>query len=264
MNSAIFGTENLVKEGTSVSPNEVGALIGKGASGAKQCISGAWKMYEKLQASKNPVEEDKPSLKIIFHPLKEEELSTEWTDQVWIEIQSESEAMIKLAQLSVKKHIKNYLAKKSLSPQEFIIDIPHRLLGKLIGKKAAGLNRILKDTVYENKTLMIHQNDIETAKTARLRIKELEFDEKTSQKIINYLNERKNRNFLGWAPDPDDDYEEHISITVTFKRDVEPFTDSNLYFERLRSVIIDRIIQIKNQDEEQMDEINECLGIDED
>ena len=57
MNSVTIGTENLVKEGTSVSPNEVGALIGKGATGAKSCISGAWKMYEKLQSNPSSVTE---------------------------------------------------------------------------------------------------------------------------------------------------------------------------------------------------------------
>ena len=259
-----FGTKDLISEGSVVHPNDVGALIGKGASGAKKCISGAWKMYEKLQSSKNPVKENKPTLRIIFHPLKEEQENPQYPEQVWIEIQSESEAMKKLSQLSVKKHIADFINQKSLGHQEFIIDIPHRLLGKLIGKKAAGLNRLLNDAVYENKTIMIHHDDVETAKTARLRIKELEFDEPNSQKVINYFKARNNRSFLGWPPEPEDDYIEHISITVSFKTDAKPFNDILLYLERLRSVIADRVCQLKEQDDEQMDEINECLGISDD
>mgnify|MGYP004207218393 CR=1 FL=1 len=34
-----FGTKDLISEGSFVHPNDVGALIGKGASGAKKCIS---------------------------------------------------------------------------------------------------------------------------------------------------------------------------------------------------------------------------------
>ena len=259
-----FGTKDLISEGSVVQPNDVGALIGKGASGAKKCISGAWKMYEKLQSSKNPVKENKPTLRIIFHPLKEEQENPQYPEQVWIEIQSESEAMKKLSQLSVKKHIADFINQKSLGHQEFIIDIPHRLLGKLIGKKASGLNRLLNDAIYENKTIKIHHDDVETAKTARIRIKELEFDEPNSQKVINYYKERNNRSFLGWPPEPEDDYIEHISITVSFKRDAKPFNDILLYLERLRSVIADRVCQLKEQDDEQMDEINECLGISDD
>ena len=258
-----FGTKDLVSEGSFVHPNDVGALIGKGASGAKKCISGAWKMYEKLQSSKRAVKENKPTLKIIFHPLKEEQEqeNTEFPGQVWIEIKTESDPMLKLAQLSVKKHIKNFLSKKSLGSHEFIIDIPHRLLGRLIGKRATGLNRLLKDTIYNNRNIMIHQDDIKTAETARLQIKNLEFEEATSQKIIDYVNQRQNRCFLGWPIESDDDYTEHISIIITFNHNANPFLDIELYLERIRSVISDRIMDIKAQDEEQMDEINECLGI---
>tara|TARA_Y100000817_G_scaffold314561_1_gene313883 strand:- start:3866 stop:4657 length:792 start_codon:yes stop_codon:yes gene_type:complete len=260
MKTQSFGTKDLVNEGSVVHPSDVGALIGKGASGAKKCISEAWKMYEKLQSSKMAVKENKPKLKIIFHPLKEEQENTEFPEQVWIEIKTESDPMLKLAQLSVKKHIKDFLSKKTLGSHEYIIDIPHRLLGKLIGKRATGLNRLLKDTIYNNGNIMIHQDDIKTAETARLQIKNLEFEEQTSQKIIDYANQRKNRYFLGWPIEPDDDYTEHISIIITFNYNANPFLDIQLYLERIRSVISDRIMDIKEQDEEQMDEINECLG----
>tara|TARA_Y100001970_G_C14149957_1_gene812088 strand:+ start:380 stop:1174 length:795 start_codon:yes stop_codon:yes gene_type:complete len=262
MKKCTFGTLDLVTEGSSIHSRDVGALIGKKASGIKKCISGAWEMYEKLQSSDNPVDEKKPSLKIIYHPLKDEPVNPEYPEQVWVEIISESETMQKIARLSVKKSVKEFLCKKTLDSQEFIIEIPHRLLGKLIGKKAAGLNNILNKAIFEKKKVMIDQNDVEIAKTARLRIKELKFDEPNCQKIITYVKQRNNRCFLGWPPEIDDDYTEHISINLSFKRDSKPFNDIQIYLERIRNSIIDRIMEIKEFDNQQMDEINECLGFD--
>ena len=110
---------------------------------------------------------------------------------------------------------------------------------------------------------MIDVADVPTAQTARLRINELKFDEKgDSKKLIAQVEARSNRSFLGWPPSDDDAYEEHISITVSFKRDCKPFNDIQLYRERLSSVICDRVQNIKDQDEDEMDEINECLGHD--
>ena len=246
-----------------VEVSDIGGIIGSAAVGAKGCIAGSWTMYDKVQSSNNRVEEKKPSLKIVFHPLRGESDSTEFPEQVWVQVFSESDTMLKLAQLSVKKHINGFLARKSLSPQEFYIEFPHHLLGKLIGKKASGLNRLLVDAIHQNKHTMIDVADIPTAQTARLRINELKVDDKgDSKKLIAQVEARSNRCFLGWPPSDDDAYEEHISITVSFKRECEPFNDIQLYSERLKSVICDRVQNIKDQDEEDMDEINECLGHD--
>lgn len=261
MKPLVFGTEDFGEE-MIVSPKDVGALIGKGAVGAKRCISRTWNMYTKVQSSDKKIEEDNPTLKIVFHPLIDEEGDSEYLNQVWVEIFSDSETMRKLAQLSIKKHITEFLSMRTLSSQSYIIDFPHHLLGRLIGKKATGLNRLLKDTIYEGEATMILREDIVTAQTARLRIEELKFD--SCQGLIDYVGKRNNRIFLGWPPRPDDEYTEHIAITVSFKRDADPFIDLSLYLARLTEIITGRVQDIKYQEAEQMDEINECLGFDSD
>ena len=44
--------------------------------------------------------------------------------------------------------------------------------------------------------------------------------------------------------------------------DAKPFKDKALYQERFSEVVMSRISQIKDEDSDQMDEINECLGFD--
>lgn len=270
MKTLVFGTKDIAGEGTLVSPDEVGALIGKGARGAKKCISSTWKMYESVQASDKRIDEDKPSLKIVFHPLINEDQNSAYPEEAWVEVISESSSMQKLAQLVVKKHITEYIEKKvervpnSLSSHEYVVDFPHHLLGRLIGKKAFGLNRILDDVVSPKDCdqVMIHEDDVETASTARIKIKELTFENESIKSIIDYVNSRGNRTFPGWEPSLDEKYVEHVGIIISFKRDAKPFNDLPLYLERFRETIVDRIQDIKSQYDSQMEEISECLGFD--
>jgi hypothetical protein len=114
---------------------------------------------------------------------------------------------------------------------------------------------------------VIHRDDVETARTARLRVSQLGVgkDEKgCSKNIIDFVDQRSNRSFLGWPPSEDDKYEQYITLTLTFDRNAKSFTDQSLFIERLSGVINERVQQIMNQDEEQMDEINECLGFESD
>jgi hypothetical protein len=255
--------------GLTVVKKDLGSIIGEGAQGLKKVLSESWAMYERVQASENRVEEEKPKLRI---HLKEHD------EGVTAEIFTESETMQKLAQRSLDNHIascqkkkRNHIAscqkKKQFGPKDFIIEYPERLLGKLIGRQASGLNRILKDAIYQDKQIMIHKDDVETAKTARLRVSNLDFTRAGrfaagSKGIIEFVEQRANRSFLGWPPSDDDKYEQYIAITLSFKYDSKAFTDQQLYIERLSGVIVDRVQQIMGQDEEQMDEINECLGFD--
>jgi hypothetical protein len=245
------------RNGHTVLKEDLGSIIGKGAQGLKKVLSESWAMYERVQASENRVEEAKPKMRII---LKDHE------EGVTAEIFTESQTMQKLAQCSLDKHIASCQKKKQFGSKDFIIEYPERLLGKLIGRQASGLNRILKDAIYQDKQVMIHKDDVETAKTARLRVSELGVgmdDNGCSANIIEYVEQRSNRSFLGWPPSEDDKYEQYITITLSFKHDSKPFTDQQLYIERLSGVIVERVQQIMDQDEEQMDEINECLGFDE-
>jgi hypothetical protein len=247
------------RNGHTVLKEDIGGIIGKGAQGLKGVIKGAWAMYDRVQASEKRIEEEKPKpFRII---LKDHE------EGVTAEIHSESETMRKFAQRSLDKHVESCIKKKSLGGKEFFVEFPERLLGMLIGKKGSGLNRILKDTIYQDKKIVIHRDDVETARTARLRVSQPDVgkdDQGCSKNIIEYVEQRPNRSFLGWPPSQDDEYEQYITLTLTFDRNAKSFTDQQLYIERLSGVITERVQQIISQDEEQMDEINECLGFDSD
>lgn len=246
------------RNGHSVSPKDIGLIIGKGASGLKRVISGAWTMYERLQDSEKRVEEEKPKLRIV---LKDHE------EGIQVEIISESETMQKLAQKSLDKSIE-FMAKKrlheSLKTEYYMVDFPERLLGKLIGKSGQNLKRLQNDIIYEDKKVQIHKDDVNTAKTARIRVDSLgaEPDEEGKSKDIVEKGREQNSTFLGWPPSPDDDFDHYIKLTISFKRDATPFKEKSLYIERFTKVVMDRISQIKEEDSDQMDEINECLGFD--
>ena len=246
------------RNGHSVSPKDIGLIIGKGASGLKRVISGAWTMYERLQDSEKRVEEEKPKLRIV---LKDHE------EGIQVEIISESETMQKLAQKSLDKSIE-FMAKKrlhdSLKTEHYLVEFPERLLGKLIGKSGQNLKRLQNDIIYEDKKVQIHKDDVNTAKTARIRVDSLgaEPDEEGKSKDIVEKGKEQNTSFFGWPPSSDDDFEHYIKLTISFKRDAKPFTDKPLYTERFTKIVMDRISQIKEEDSDQMDEINECLGFD--
>lgn len=249
------------RNGLDITPSEIGLIIGKGASNLKRAISGSWTMYERLQSSEKKISEDKPKLRIV---LKEHD------DGIQAEIISDSVTMQKLAQKSLDRTIEFVMKKRtsnnSLKTEHFLVDFPERLLGKLIGRSGAGLKRIQNDIIYQNKKVMINRDDVETAKTARIRVDSLDSEpdeDGKSQNIIKKGSER-NTTFLGWPPSPEDDYEHHIKLSLSFKRDAEPLKERDIYIERFMQIIMNRITQIKQEDEDQMDEINECLGFDTD
>ena len=246
------------RNGHSVSPKDIGLIIGKGASGLKRVISGAWTMYERLQDSEKRVDEEKPKLRIV---LKDHE------EGIQVEIISESETMQKLAQKSLDKSI-DFMSKKrlhdTLKTEHFLIDFPERLLGKLIGKGGANLKRLQNDIIYQDKKVQIDKEDVATAKTARIRVESLDAEPDEDGKSGNIIDKgsEPNTDFIGWSPSVDDDFEHHIKITLSFKRDAKPFKDKPLYQEKFSETIMKRINQIKEEDSDQMDEINECLGFD--
>ena len=246
------------RNGLTVSPKDIGLIIGKGASGLKRVISGAWTMYERLQDSDKRIDEEKPKLRII---LKDHE------EGIMVEIISESETMRKLAQKSLDKSIE-FMAKKrlhdSLKTEHFLVEFPERLLGKLIGKSGQNLKRLQNDIIFQDKKVQIHEDDVATAKTARIRVESLDAgpDEDGKSGIIIDKGAEPNTNFLGWGPSLGEDYEHYIKITISFKRDAKPFVDKTLYQERFSAMVMKRIEQIREEDSDQMDEINECLGFD--
>ena len=230
-------------------PSDIGGIIGKGASGLKKVISESWNMYDMFQKSDKKIEEPKPTLRIRLN---------EDGESVIAEITSESEIMRKFAKNRLNKGVSDFHAKKSLRPHTFLAELPHHLLGKVIGNKARNLKRVLDNAIKENRQISIHEDDVETARTARLRIESPSFD--STQEIIDFKNKRKNITFLGWPPEPDDECVDHISITVTFHPQSNPFKDYALYIERLQSALNDSIQYVTEKHEEQMEEIQECMN----
>ena len=246
------------RNGLTVSRSDIGLIIGKGASGLKRVISGAWTMYERLQDSDKRIDEEKPKLRIV---LKEHD------EGIMVEIISESETMRKLAQKSLDKSIEFMVKKRlhdSLKTEHFLVEFPERLLGKLIGKSGQNLKRLQNDIIFQDKEIHIHKDDVATAKTARIRVESLDAgpDEDGKSGIIIDKGAEPNTDFLGWGPSLGEDYEHYIKITISFKRDAKPFVDKKLYQERFSAMVMKRIEQIREEDSEQMDEINECLGFD--
>ena len=59
---------------------------------------------------------------------------------------------------------------KNLYSHSFIAEFPNMLVGRVIGKKANNIKKILNLVIYENKSIMIDKQDVNTAKTARLKL----------------------------------------------------------------------------------------------
>ena len=145
-----------------------------------------------------------------------------------------------------------------------MIDFPERLLGKLIGKGGANLKRLQNDIVFQNRDVQIDEEDVATAKTARIRVESLDAEPDEDGKSGNVIDKgsEPNTDFIDWSPSVDDDFEHYIKLSLSFKRDAKPFKNKALYQERFSEVVVSRITQIKDEDSDQMDEINECLGFD--
>ena len=74
---------------------------------------------------------------------------------------------------------------------------------------------------------MINRDDLETAKTARIRVDSLDAKPDSDGKSKNILEKGKAKNttFLGWPPSDDDDYDIILNLLSLFKRDAEAFKD---------------------------------------
>ena len=246
-----------MRNGLVVNKEDIGLIIGKGAASLKRVISGTWQMYERLQSSSKRIEEDKPKLRLV---LKDHD------EGITVEIISESETMRKLAQLNMDRSVADLMKMKSknnaLKTQHFVVDCDERLLGKLIGRGGSGLKRLQNDIIYKDKKIAINKSDVETAKTARIRVEKLNVVTDADGKSANIVKIVKMRDtsFLGWPLSAEDDFEPHIKLTLSFNRHAKAFVDKDSYLERFSEVVMDRINQLKQEDDSQLDEINECLG----
>tara|TARA_B100001123_G_C15096213_1_gene941675 strand:+ start:256 stop:1014 length:759 start_codon:yes stop_codon:yes gene_type:complete len=231
----------------SVTPSDIGGIIGKKAVGLRKIISESWAMYDMYQKTYKAVEEPKPKLSFKIEKSKDDENS------VTAIIFTESAIMKKFSKKKLEDHIQSFISKKSLIPHTFCVDFPHHLLGSLIGKGASNIKKIVNHSIYdENKSLLINENDISTAESARLIVKEKTF------KDIQAILKNKNSSYLGWPPDENDD-DEYISITVTFRANSNPFKDYSDYIQSIQESINNSIQNIKSKYESDLQEINHCI-----
>ena len=242
-----------MRNGLVVNKEDIGLIIGKGAASLKRVISGTWQMYERLQSSSKRVEEDNPKLRLV---LKDHD------EGITVEIISESETMRKLAQLNMDRSVADLMKMKSTKTQHFVVECDERLLGKLIGRGGSGLKRLQNDIIYKDKKIAINKSDVETAKTARIRVEKLNVVADADGKSGNIVKivQMRDTSFLGWPPSAEDDFEPHIKLTLSFNRHAKAFVDKDSYLERFSEVVMDRINQLKQEEDSQLDEINKCLG----
>jgi hypothetical protein len=233
---------------TPATKNDIPIIIGKGAKGIKSVLSKSWNMYDRIQNSDKKIDEDKPKLRIILNESND-------NSSISVKIESESEIMRKIAKKSLENHIKFINSKKQKNniPYEFIIEFPHRLIGKFIGKKASNLNDIIKRTLEED----IDDNDHETISSVRLKVIEHNFT--SCKEIIDYSNQ-DNKIFLGWPPSIDDKYYDHISIKITFKFGTPILKNRDSFISIINSIIAEKINDIRSLDQQELDEIDEFFS----
>jgi len=243
---------------TNVPNGEISALIGKGGSGVKKCISNSWRMYEKFQSSDKKVEEEKPTLRIFFKKGDDSDTET----NVSVDIISHSNTMQKLAYLSIKKHVGEYVNKKDLASHSFVVEYPHNLIGHFIGKGWKNAQTIVS-SICEN----IDVDDVETARTGRLNVSPNpqrpypQFDNiKTTRELLDFVSKRPGTCFNGWPPEESDEFTQYIMITVSFHRNAKPFKDRSAYIEKIQEAITESVQEIKSKNDDEMDEINEHMG----
>ena len=230
----------------SVTPSDIGGIIGKKAVGLRKIISESWTMYDMYQKTDKAIEEPKPKLSFRIEKNEEDE-------SVIATIFTESTIMKKFSKKKLEDHIQSFISKKSLIPHTFCVDFPHHLLGSLIGKRASNIKNIVQKAIYdENKSLLIHKDDISTAESARLIVKEKSFND------INLILKKNNSSYLGWPPNENDEDDEYISITVTFSNS-NPFKDYSGYIQSIQESINESIQNIKSRHEADLQEINDCI-----
>ena len=248
-----------------VTENDIPALIGKGGSSIKSVKNNAWRVYTSLQKSERKVDEPKPKLRIELRTA-ENSGSTDDSDDasgcVAI-IHSQSETMIKIAKQCLEDYVKSYVHKKKKFPLSlcFALEFPHDLIGLLVSrlrgsKRGDGLIQSvisLSENVGEAlPESAMESTDIATFRRSRFWIKAMNVSSvEELQKVLS-----RGIHFIGWAPGPNHDLKDLISIRVTFPRDCEPLKNREVLIERLEDVIKRFAEDIKAQkvrDNETMD-----------
>lgn len=222
-----------------VTGNDISALIGKGGSSIKEPKSNAWRIYNSLQKSERKVQEPKPKLRIELRTAENAEGDARGCVAI---IDSQSETMIKIAKQCLEDYVKSYVHKKTTSPLSFALEFPHELIGLLVSRLRGSKrgNGLIQSVISlaENVGEAVPESamastDIATFRRSRFWINEMNVRSvEELQKVLS-----RGTHFIGWAPGPNHDLKDLISIRITFPRDCEPLKNREVLIERLEDVI---------------------------
>ena len=248
-----------------VTENDIPALIGKGGSSIKSVKNNAWRVYTSLQKSERKVDEPKPKLRIELRTAENSSSTDDSADAsgcVSI-IHSQSETMIKIAKKCLEDYVKSYLHKKKKFPLSlcFALEFPHDLIGLLVSRLRGSKrgNGLIQSVISLSENVgealpesAMAPTDIATFRRSRFWIKEMNV--RSVEELEKVLS--RGTHFIGWAPGPNHDLKDLISIRITFPRDCEPLKNREVLIERLEDVIARFAGDIKAQkarDTETMD-----------
>ena len=227
-----------------VTGNDIPALIGKGGSSIKSVKNNAWRVYTSLQKSERKVDEPKPKLRIELRTAENAGSTDDSVDAsgCFAIILSQSETIIKIAKKCLEDYVKSYVHKKTTAPLSFALEFPHDLIGLLVSRlrgskrgdgliqSVVSLSENVGEAVPES---AMEPTDIATFRRSRFWIKEMNMSSvEELQKVLS-----KGVHFIGWAPGPNHDLKDLISIRITFPRDCEPLKNREVLIERLEDVI---------------------------
>lgn len=246
-----------------VTGNDIPALIGKGGSSIKSVKNNAWRVYTSLQKSDRKVQEPKPKLRIELRTAENAGSTDDSVDAsgCFAIIDSRSETMIKIAKKCLEDYVKSYLHKKTTAPLSFALEFPHDLIGLLVSRLRGSKrgNGLIQSVISLSENVgeavpesAMEPTDIATFRRSRFWIKEMNMSSvEELQKVLS-----RGTHFIGWAPGPNHDLKDLISIRITFPRDCEPLKNREVLIERLEDVIARFAGDIKAQkarDTETMD-----------
>ena len=229
-----------------VTEHDIPALIGKGGSSIKSAKNNAWRIYTSLQKSERKVDEPKPKLRIELRTAENAGSTDDSADAsgcVAI-IHSQSETMIKIAKKCLEDYVKSYIHKKKTFPLSlcFALEFPHDLIGLLVSRLRGSKrgNGLIQSVISLSENVgeavpesAMEPTDIATFRRSRFWIKEMNMSSvEELQKVLS-----KGVHFIGWAPGPNHDLKDLISIRVTFPRNCEPLKTREVLIERLEDVI---------------------------
>ena len=227
--------------------DDIPRLIGKGGSGMKRnVISPSWSMYEEHIKSKS-IDEEKPKL---FVGLEEKD------EVVVVTIKTESDIMKKFAEFNFKKYVDKLIAqnekKKEFNVYTIYAPCPHIRVPQLIGRSGKTIMH-LRNITTDN--LNFDDQTLKNAKKSFIKVNPYNYD--SISEFNQMVRQNENKSFMGWEPDEGDD-DEYVSIVISNKLSEE---DMEEFVDEFKSVLSEKISDIKDKHSRVMNDIDEALSI---